>query len=401
LGKNALGSIELSLTQSTPPEPEATKNCDFCGEKILAIAKKCRHCGSMLDGSHAANSQNAVEPDIKPPEEITPPRTDGFVDNTLSYKVDSAIKKAVNTVMTRLTVFYSSYRTKNNTHNLQEISETLNKFAWFELIKNHSLKSKIIYIVIAFIAIKVGLLNLFAGIFILLLPLLWLVALFNPSITLSNTRMQASKRILLSFILVVVAVGVLRPLMPQGKYHNIPSTWTYYFGSDVEFDEKGNLIKEGNLSMMDRIFGNDVKINEKGNVLEKEETNIITGLWGTLFGVEGIKSLDDGQVVRESKEGLFPYLLVYLFGSDAEYDDKGSLIKKQEVSIWSRIFGNDLELDSKGNVIQAEEGGIFSRDFWLGSGGRLNQRDQFTHRRSVGVLGWIRQNFDDDKVKNE
>ncbi len=57
LGKNALGSIELSLTQSTPPEPEATKNCDFCGEKILAIAKKCRHCGSMLDGSHTANSQ--------------------------------------------------------------------------------------------------------------------------------------------------------------------------------------------------------------------------------------------------------------------------------------------------------------------------------------------------------
>lgn len=49
LGKNALGSIELSLTQSTPPEPEATKNCDFCGEKILAIAKKCKHCGSDLE----------------------------------------------------------------------------------------------------------------------------------------------------------------------------------------------------------------------------------------------------------------------------------------------------------------------------------------------------------------
>jgi predicted Zn finger-like uncharacterized protein len=77
LGKNALGSIELSLTQSTPPEPEATKNCDFCGEKILAIAKKCRHCGSMLDGNHAANSQSAVEPNIKPDEEIAPPRTDG------------------------------------------------------------------------------------------------------------------------------------------------------------------------------------------------------------------------------------------------------------------------------------------------------------------------------------
>jgi predicted Zn finger-like uncharacterized protein len=153
LGKNALDSIELSLTQSTPPEPEATKNCDFCGEKILAIAKKCRHCGNMLDGSHAANSQSAVEPDIKPAKETAPPHTDDFVDNTLSYKVDSAIKKAVNTIMTRLTVFYSSYRTKNNTHNQQKITETLKKFAWFESVKNHSLKSKIIYIAV-FIAIE-------------------------------------------------------------------------------------------------------------------------------------------------------------------------------------------------------------------------------------------------------
>ncbi|MDD1606832.1 MAG: hypothetical protein LUP96_09105, partial [Methylococcaceae bacterium] len=159
VGKNATVSIEPTPIQSTPPEPEATKNCDFCGEKILAIAKKCRHCGSMLDGSHAANSQSAIEPDIKPPEEITPPRTDDFVDNTLSYKVDCAIKKAVNTLMTRLTRFYSSYRTKNNTHNQQKITETLKKFAWFELIKSHSLKSKIIYIAV-FVAILIAVITI-------------------------------------------------------------------------------------------------------------------------------------------------------------------------------------------------------------------------------------------------
>ncbi len=60
LGKNATVSIELTPIQSTPPEPEATKNCDFCGEKILAIAKKCRYCGSMLDGSNASGDNIAT-----------------------------------------------------------------------------------------------------------------------------------------------------------------------------------------------------------------------------------------------------------------------------------------------------------------------------------------------------
>jgi predicted Zn finger-like uncharacterized protein len=60
LGKNVLGSIELSLTESTSSEPEATKKCDFCGEKILEIAKKCRYCGSMLNKSNASDDNIAT-----------------------------------------------------------------------------------------------------------------------------------------------------------------------------------------------------------------------------------------------------------------------------------------------------------------------------------------------------
>ncbi|MCH5309897.1 MAG: zinc ribbon domain-containing protein [Prevotella sp.] len=33
-----------------------TKNCPYCGEEILAVAKKCKHCGTWLEESHQSDT---------------------------------------------------------------------------------------------------------------------------------------------------------------------------------------------------------------------------------------------------------------------------------------------------------------------------------------------------------
>ncbi|MEI8229456.1 MAG: DUF4339 domain-containing protein [Planctomycetota bacterium] len=48
--------VQLPTSPGSPPETPAassspTIECRFCGEVILAVAKKCKHCGEFLDNS--------------------------------------------------------------------------------------------------------------------------------------------------------------------------------------------------------------------------------------------------------------------------------------------------------------------------------------------------------------
>jgi hypothetical protein len=40
-----------------------TKACPYCGESILAVARKCKHCASMLDGSEPAQNVRVTAAD--------------------------------------------------------------------------------------------------------------------------------------------------------------------------------------------------------------------------------------------------------------------------------------------------------------------------------------------------
>jgi hypothetical protein len=154
-----------------------------------------------------------------------------------------------------------------------------NKLQEFDLInkwKGLSLFKKVIcvavMVVVGFLAMLLiaFLVNYFIGGVVLFF---WFSALFKPSIVKSNTRMQASKRILIPFISIFLAIGIFY------QYYTLeqkPTFLEYVVGSDAEFDEKGNLIKENNPNtLVDRILGNHAEVNDKGDVIKPFRRSII------------------------------------------------------------------------------------------------------------------------------
>ena len=69
--RSACPSCHVNYIKSLLPRPietqkTNTKACEYCGEQILSVAKKCKHCGSMLGGEVLSTvPQDAFNQDIQ------------------------------------------------------------------------------------------------------------------------------------------------------------------------------------------------------------------------------------------------------------------------------------------------------------------------------------------------
>jgi len=55
--KSRQAPLPIPAVPSRSERPEMSKACPFCGETILAAARKCKHCGEFLDRSQSRSPE--------------------------------------------------------------------------------------------------------------------------------------------------------------------------------------------------------------------------------------------------------------------------------------------------------------------------------------------------------
>ncbi len=72
---------------------EKTKTCPYCGEEILAVAKKCKHCGEWLEDRNIQTNDTANQSQASPPTDgtliVEDDSTGAMVNTDISEKRNS------------------------------------------------------------------------------------------------------------------------------------------------------------------------------------------------------------------------------------------------------------------------------------------------------------------------